>query len=337
MSRRRSAMVAGLALAAAALVASGCAEPPATAQDEALEYPRWETVAPGENAAYNQRASLVQRGRLVYEKYCVGCHGEYGDGNGVATQRLQTRPRDFTKGIYKFRSTDSSSLPMEADLYRTITGGLARVSMPAFPLMPEGDKLGVIESVKPFYPRWEARKDRRSIVAVPQAPPDLGEPRRVERGRAIYLATQCHKCHGVDGRGTGATQTDYTDAWGYQQKPFDFPRGNLKGGSAPEDIYRTFHTGLRSIMPSFGGDTLARVTEQAFITLGGVVDEAELEALAPVIASFPADGLAVNAMSDAERGEAAVRNSWDLVAYILSLRTPTSTAEAVLGQLATAQ
>ncbi|NIW75638.1 MAG: hypothetical protein GWN08_10375, partial [Gemmatimonadetes bacterium] len=45
---------------------------------------------------------------------------------------------------------------------------------------------------------------------------------------------------------------------------FDFTRGSLKGGNTPEDIYRTFHTGLRSIMPSFDGTTLMTVAQEGF-------------------------------------------------------------------------
>src|SRR5690606_31968787 len=94
-----------------------------------IELNQWHTLNPGEYTAYNQRASLIQRGKLVYDKYCVGCHGVEGDGQGPAAERLITKPRDFRSGIYKFRSTDSSSLPMEQDLHRTITRGLSRVSM----------------------------------------------------------------------------------------------------------------------------------------------------------------------------------------------------------------
>jgi len=303
--------------------------------DDPLEYPKWQTVAPGENMDYNQRQSLIQRGRQVYGKYCIGCHGEYGDGKGPASKRLLTQPRDFTKGIYKFRSTDSSSLPMETDLHGTITGGLAQVSMPAFPLMPESDKLAVIEYVKTFYINWDRDKDNRRIVPIPQAPTDLDSDERVRRGRAIYLATQCWKCHGVDGRGTGATQTEYTDAWGNPQKAFDFTRGELKGGNQPEDVYRTFHTGLRSIMPSFGGDTLGRVSAQAFFTIADVVEPQEWENLQPIIQSLPADGAAVMEMSPSQLSEAAESYSWDLVAYVLSLRPEKrTTAEAVLGSSA---
>ncbi len=307
------------------------AEDPVTATDP-LEYPKWETVAPEENASYNQRANLVQRGHLVYLKYCAGCHGEYGDGQGVAAARLITQPRDFTSGIYKFRSTDSGSLPLEADLHRTINRGLSRVSMPGFPLMPETEKLAVIEYIKAFYPAWEAEKDRRLIVPIPRPPEDLNTEVRLTRGRMVYLQMGCDSCHGTDGRGTGATQTEYVDAWGNPQKPFDFTRGALKGGNAPEDIYRTFHTGLRSIMPAFGGDTLAAVTADGFDALTAKLEPGEGDQLAAVLADYPADGNAVfSEMSDSERLDLAARNSWDLVAYIMSLRRSTSTAAAVLG------
>ena len=296
-----------------------------------LEYQEFETARPG--TGYNQRANLVQRGHRVYLKYCVGCHGEYGDGKGPASRRLITQPRDFTSGIYKFRSTDSGSLPLEEDLYRTITRGLSRVSMPAFPLMPENEKLALIEYLKTFYPRWEKEKDDRRVVPIPRAPEDLGSAERAVRGRLVYLGIQCLKCHGTDGRGTGATQQEYVDSWGNPQKAFDFTRGSLKGGNAPEDIYRTFHTGLRSIMPSFGGDTLAAVTAD---TVPGLAEQAGLgdgvATLAPYLADFPADGDALfSAMSESERLALAERNSWDLVAYILSLRTTVNTASAVLG------
>lgn len=153
------------------------------------------------------------------------------------------------------------------------------------------------------------------------------------RGRMVYLQMGCSSCHGTDGRGTGATQTEYTDSWGNLQKPFDFTRGSLKGGNTPEDIYRTFHTGLRSIMPSFGGDTLSAVTADGFTAAAQALEPAEANQLETVLKDFPADGNAVfGDMDEAQRAELAERNSWDLVAYILALRTRTVTADAVLGE-----
>jgi cytochrome c oxidase cbb3-type subunit 2 len=351
--RRRTIVTLGSAFAALvllALSAGACApvssapdpssrtEPDAAseqaARDQAL-YETWRTVAPGEHPEYNQRASLVRRGQAVYLTYCAGCHGEAGDGKGPAAERLITKPRDFTSGVYKFRSTDSGSLPMEADLYRTISRGLSGVSMPAFPLMPERERVAVIEYLKIFYPRWEAEKGQRRIVEVPRAPDDLDDSRRALRGRLVYIEMQCAQCHGVDGRGTGATRTEYVDAWGDPQKPLNFTRGSLKGGNLPEDIYRTFHTGLRSIMPSYGGDTAALATVETYRTKQDTLSESERQRLETVLGDFPQTSAELfDEMTEAQRLELARRNSWDLVAYIVSLRTQTTTARAVLGQRA---
>jgi hypothetical protein len=147
----------------------------------------------------------------------------------------------------------------------------------------------------------------------------------------VYLEMQCSSCHGVDGQGTGATRTEYTDAWGNEQKPFNFTRGSLKGGNSPEDIYRTFHTGLRSVMPAYGGDTLALVTRESFATRAEQLDPEEFATLQGIAGQFPATADEIFAMPESERLQLASRNSWDLVGYILSLRSPTTTAEAVLG------
>jgi len=335
MTRIRTGLCAAVfVLSLVALMGADQEEPaaaPAPDDPKPLDYEMWETARPGEFTGYNLRANLLQRGRTVYDKYCVGCHGEMGDGKGPAAVRLQTQPRDFTRGIYKFRSTDSGSLPLESDLYRTITHGLSRVSMPAFPLMPESDKLAVIEYIKGFYANWEAEKGRRNLVPVPLPPGDLDERERVLRGRVVYLEMQCSQCHGIDGNGTGATRTEYVDAWGNEQKPFNFTRGSLKGGNAPEDIYRTFHTGLRSIMPSFDGQTLMTVAGQGFPPQEGLLEPGELDRLQPALADFPQTVSAVFDLSNGEQQKLGVRNSWDLVAYIRSLRQTETTAAAVLG------
>jgi hypothetical protein len=167
---------------------------------------------------------------------------------------------------------------------------------------------------------------------VPRAPDDLGDSRRVDRGRVVYFDMQCWKCHGTDGQGAGATQTEYVDAWGDPQRPFDFTLGSLKGGNDPEDIYRTFHTGLRSIMPSYGGETLAAVSAESFRGNRELLGEEEFGRLEPVLTDFPQTGDSVYGdLTQAQRAQLAERNSWDLVAYVISLRRPMTTAAAVLG------
>jgi len=52
---------------------------------------------------------------LPYRRYCVGCHGPLGDGNGENAVWMQPpmyqQPRDFQLGIFKCRSTPTGTLP----------------------------------------------------------------------------------------------------------------------------------------------------------------------------------------------------------------------------------
>ena len=61
------------------------------------------------------------------------------------------------------------------------------------------DKWALIEYIKTLYPRWDESKDERTVVPVPGAPHDLLDPRRILRGRVVYVEMQCGQCHGIDG------------------------------------------------------------------------------------------------------------------------------------------
>jgi cytochrome c oxidase cbb3-type subunit 2 len=198
------------------------------------------------------QAPLAAEGAQVYARYCVGCHGVKGDGRGPAAEMLITKPRDFTKGLFKFRSTPSGSLPTDQDLYTIISRGVYRTSMPEWTLLPERERWALVAYVKRFYPEWEARGPSAPIF-VPQPPSTLGSPESVARGRALYDLLECSACHGDRGRGDGpSAATIAPDAWGNPQHPFDFTKGRLKSGSGPEDVYRTFMTGLNgTAMPSY--------------------------------------------------------------------------------------
>src|SRR3989304_549411 len=80
------------------------------------------------------------RGRAGYEANCAVCHGTGGDGNGMAAHMFRVRPRDFRRGLFKFRSTPSGSLPMAGDLVRTITEGIRWTGMAGRPDLSEADR-----------------------------------------------------------------------------------------------------------------------------------------------------------------------------------------------------
>jgi len=202
--------------------------------------------------ASDQSDTLKAEGAIVYTHYCAGCHGTRGDGQGPATPMLLVKPRDFTKGVFKFRSTPSGTLPTDEDLYKVISRGLYGTSMPDWSLLSERERLAVIQYIKTFYPEWNQR-GAGAPVFIPKPPATLGTSESVARGHELYDMLGCATCHGDSGRGDGpSAKTLSADIWGNPQKPFDFTKGRLKSGPTPQDVYRTFMTGVSgTAMPSF--------------------------------------------------------------------------------------
>jgi cytochrome c oxidase cbb3-type subunit I/II len=191
----------------------------------------------------------LARGKVVYERRCAGCHGIKGDGNGPAATFLNPRPRNFTLGSFKFRSTPSGALPTDGDLYRTLSRGVRWTAMPTWHELPEKDRLSVIAFIKTFSPRW---KDERRELPVPTGEPPRPAPEVLANGRELYAQAKCAQCHGNGGRGDGPSATDLKDDLGFRIRPADFTKGQFKGGGDVRDIFRAMTTGLDGTpMPSF--------------------------------------------------------------------------------------
>jgi len=204
--------------------------------------------------------SLVAHGRFIYEKNCVPCHGVRGDGTGEMGLTVQPRPRNFTTGIFKFRSTPSGALPTDDDLMRTIRGGLTGTAMPSFDAMPERDIRAAAEYVKTFSSKWSKPDNHAAPVTFSRTPAwfsDEGELRaRMTNGRTLFLAT-CAPCHGENGAGNGPAATNgLVDVWGNATTPSDLRQPQLRSGRDLRDIYRVLVTGLNGTpMPSFSEST----------------------------------------------------------------------------------
>jgi cytochrome c oxidase cbb3-type subunit 2 len=213
----------------------------------------WRDAFEPQNVGYTamsvpSRADLVERGRAVYQRRCVGCHGPEGDGNGPAATFLSPRPRDFTGAVFKFRSTPSGSLPTDGDLYRTVTRGVRWTAMPTWHELPEKDRLAVVTFVKTFSARWKDEKPEPPLVMAPPAP----TAELVARGAQLYVRAKCWECHGEGGRGDGPSSAQLKDDFDRPIRPTDFTRGQLKGGAHVADVFRTMTNGLDGTpMPSF--------------------------------------------------------------------------------------
>ncbi len=204
------------------------------------------------NAPEGSQASreVLRHGRDVYMANCAVCHGEGGDGNGMAAHMFRIRPRDFRRGLLKFRSTPSGSLPTDEDLLQTVTQGIRWTGMVGRSDLPEADRKAVVQYLKTFSPRFASERPTLP-VALPPAPPKSGD--LVVEGRRLYRDADCAKCHGDRGIGDGPSAPGMKDDWGWPIRPSDLTWRPLKRGSALEGMYLTIATGLSGTpMPSYG-------------------------------------------------------------------------------------
>ncbi|HEX7573734.1 MAG TPA: c-type cytochrome [Bacteroidota bacterium] len=203
-------------------------------------------------AQTRQPAADASLGKSIYESKCVECHGKEGKGNGPAAAFLNPRPRDFTEGKFKFRSTGSGSIPTDDDLLNTVRNGLHATAMPDWkPFIGDDSLKAVVEYVKSFSIRFsrEIPKPVNIGAAV------LSSPVSIAAGKKVYETLQCGSCHGVDGMGKDAVTTEFQDDWGYEIRATNLTEPwTFRGGSTPRDIYLRFDTGIDgSPMPSFAG------------------------------------------------------------------------------------
>jgi len=89
----------------------------------------------------------LKLGAQVYQKRCASCHGVTGDGNGEAAARLDPKPRDYRKGVFKVTSTPDGFRARRQDLVRTLRRGAVGTSMPAFTWLPDEEIEAVIDYV----------------------------------------------------------------------------------------------------------------------------------------------------------------------------------------------
>jgi mono/diheme cytochrome c family protein len=196
------------------------------------------------------RLAAQPRGKPVYDAHCASCHGESGKGDGPGSHLLMPRPRDFTAGRYKIRSTETGSIPADDDLLRTVRRGLYGTAMLGWDqLLPEEDIRAVVDYIKTFSPRFAAEPPRPLAAGLQS----VATPESVQRGASVYGKLQCDKCHGTDGRGNGATATEFEDDWRQPLRIADLTEPwTFRGGATAQDIYLRLRTGMSGTpMPSF--------------------------------------------------------------------------------------
>jgi len=190
--------------------------------------------------------SNAPRGQTVYMQRCAVCHGPDGRGNGPAAPSLIPRPRDFTLGQYKYKSTATNEVPTDADLTNTVKFGLHASAMPYFgDLLSESDLRQVVEYIKHLSKAFDGAVSR-SVAIPPRVAPTAAS---LARGEHLFQTLGCPGCHGIDGRGG----VRLTDAKGDTVVSRDLTAPwTFRGGSDPGALWLRLTTGLAgSPMQSF--------------------------------------------------------------------------------------
>ena len=194
------------------------------------------------NSPKNKK-DLLRLGSTVYKHMCVHCHGQDGNGGGKAIAYLYPWPRDFRKGVFKYRTTPFGSLPQDKDIYRTISRGIPGTSMPAWGgALSKDETLGVVEYIKSFSKRFEKEKPKEAIVIgdVPAT-----DAQSIKSGQDIYQEMRCSRCHGTDLKGDGPIADELYDIWDHRVFIYDLTDPNtFKFGFDKKDLFMILTTGI---------------------------------------------------------------------------------------------
>ena len=182
----------------------------------------------------------IAHGKEVYERRCVGCHGDKGDGNGpAATFMYKHRPRNFTLGVFKFRH-DPEADPdrrrpaahhharrarhRDADLARPAGQGPAGGD-PVHQVRAGGRPQSDPNAPYAYFveePAEAAALHRRAARAVG------GDRRRA--ARKCGSQAKCWECHGQGGKGDGEKAAGLKDDFGFPIRPANLTTGQFKSG-----------------------------------------------------------------------------------------------------------
>jgi cytochrome c oxidase cbb3-type subunit 2 len=209
-------------------------------------------------------AAVAADGPGLYEKYCVQCHGAVGDGKGDLAPFLIPPPRDFTKGVFKGRSSHPELPPTATDIQRSIVHGIPLSAMLSYSFLDMPHQVALISHVRTLavdknvdppvnhfgkgfgFPLKSGNFHRDAGMPMPTA-------ETIARGRALFERYSCVACHGPKGDGKGPvadTLSDTND--GRPSSVRDFTQGIYSGGPNSRHMYLRISGGVQgTVMPPF--------------------------------------------------------------------------------------
>lgn len=214
-----------------------------------------------------KKQEMVQAGQKAFLNRCSGCHGLAGDGNGLGARMLDPKPRDFTKGVFKFKTTPLGAMPTNDDLLKTLNQGIPGTSMPSFALVSDSEKRSIIEYIKTLAPdAWKAQDPTAAVppLAVP-AGVFNNKAKFLEyarTGRVWFQELGCIACHGTSAKGDGPSAATLTDAWGNPIRPENLHNAFIKRGYTLQDVAYSISNGVDGTPMPANGSMLDGVADR---------------------------------------------------------------------------
>lgn len=161
---------------------------PAGVYDKPAPFEGAAMAAPKFAKAWISTPQLVAHGKELFALQCTPCHGEKGEGNGLAAAGFVRKPRNFT-------STDNwVNGRKPTQVFTTVTKGLNQ--MPSFASFPLDDRWAVVQYVLSLGPQppqdtvadfakagIDPNTDTGGLVVPPSIPIDLAIELVAEDGR----------------------------------------------------------------------------------------------------------------------------------------------------------
>ena len=185
-----------------------------------------------------------ERATEIYMKRCAHCHGEEGDGEGPAAEYMYPLPRDFSLGVFKYKTTHADvEFPTDDDLRKSIMEGLPGTAMPGWKtILKPAEVDAMIKMIKEFG-EWEEEEieytpiDKGDVVA--------SSPESIARGKELFVKT-CVQCHGEEGRGNITSGKRLKDDWQNRIWPRNLTHPQTwRATRTAEDVFNRISAGLR--------------------------------------------------------------------------------------------
>jgi len=119
---------------------------------------------------WTAQAVVAAHGKELFMQQCVSCHGEKGEGNGVASTAMTRKPRNFTSGENWLNGRKPSQV------FHTLTTGVNL--MPSFGSLPAEDRWSLAQYVLSLGPTPPADSvdDLKKVGVADPTRDDGGQP-----------------------------------------------------------------------------------------------------------------------------------------------------------------